>query len=98
MKIKEAHHELYEYMRRKHEKGEQFSKADLIEIYSKFVIPNKMVYDYREFTEEQIYRNALSWLDRAIPVLIRRGYLGLTFRKNGIHNKEKKWQQLYCTE
>ncbi len=84
MKIKKCHFELYEYMKRKHENKERFTKADLIEIYSKYVISNKKIYEYRELEEDIVYRNASSWLDRAIPVLIRRGYLGLTFRKNGL--------------
>ncbi|HDY68158.1 MAG TPA: hypothetical protein ENH85_10235 [Candidatus Scalindua sp.] len=81
MKIKEAHLKLYEYMKYKHDIGKQFTRSDLFEIYSKFVIPNKTMYDYREFTEDEIYRNATSWLNVAIPTLIRRGYLGLTFIK-----------------
>ena len=87
MRIKESHLELYEYMRHRYKKGKQFTKTDLLEIYSKFVISNKKDYDYREFTEDEIYRNASAWLNGAISILIRRGYLGLTFRKNIISKK-----------
>ncbi|HDY68144.1 hypothetical protein LCGC14_1610570 [marine sediment metagenome] len=88
MRIKESHLELYEYMKRKHDNGEQFTRSDLFEIYSKFVVRNKKLPEYRqEMTEEQILRNAISWLSVAITILIKRGYLGLTFRKNIISKK-----------
>ncbi len=83
MKPKKAHIELYDYMKRRYDNKEQFTKADLMEIHSKFVVPNRRSYNERELTEEEIYRNASAWLDGAICSLIRRRYLGLTFRKNG---------------
>ncbi len=80
MKTKKAHLELYKCMQDKHKRKEQFTKSDLLEIYSKFVISNKKVYGYRELTEDAIYNGASTWLNRAISILVRRGYLGLIFR------------------
>lgn len=76
--------ELYMLMKEKHEKGEQFRKEDLMDIYDKHVdkqIPNRRYTNDNILTEEQIYSNASSWLNRAISILIRRGYLGLTFKE-----------------
>ncbi len=78
--IKKGHVELYKRMELKHKDKEQFQKEDLMEIYNSFVVPRKRQYDRRRLTEEQVYNNASAWLDRAIAVLVRRGYLGLIFR------------------
>ncbi len=80
-KIQKAHIELYKYVKDKYEQGDKFHKDDLLEIYNRFVrIRKPSDYNFRVLTEEQLYNNASAWLDRAISVLVRRGYLGLIFR------------------
>lgn len=80
--IKKGHLELYKYMKDRYENGEQFKKDDLMEIYNRFVVPSKRPSDAQRLTEEQLYNNASQWLNRSISVLVRRGYLGLTFKKD----------------
>ena len=86
-KIAKSHLKLYERMRERHENKEQFTRKDLLEIYINFVKPAKDNYSYQERTTEVIRANSLTWLNTAICALIRRGYLGLTFRKNIISQK-----------
>ena len=82
-KIKPAHTELYKRMKLRNDEGAQFTKDDLLEIYSRFVNPEKRKFDYdrSRLTDEQIYGNASAWMNKAIVALIRRGYFRLVFLK-----------------
>jgi len=80
--INKAHLELYKALYFAERKGTQFTKEDLLELHKKYVVPNKVRYDAHLRTQEQKYHNASSWMNKAMSVLIRRGYLGLTFKKD----------------
>lgn len=86
--LKKAHLELYKYMKKRYENNENFNKEDLLRIYNSYVTSTKRLAGSRALTEEQGYNNASTWLNRAISILVRRGYLGLTFRKNNGHKQE----------
>ncbi len=81
--ITKAQLELYQYMQFRSKNCDQFNKDDLMEIYNRFV-EKKNRNDYcpkpKAKTEEELYNNASSWLNRSIATLIREGYLGLIFR------------------
>lgn len=82
--INKAHLELYKMLYSNNKDGTQFTKEDLLEVYGKYVVPDKAHYDNHSQarTKEQIYANASSWLNGSISKLVRRGYLGLTFKKD----------------
>ena len=89
-KLKKAHAELYNCMLEKHMKKEPFTKEDMLHIHMRHTETNKY-FDKDKMTPEQIYANASKWLNGAIATLVRRGYLGLTFRKGMMeYNEETK--------
>lgn len=78
--IRRAHLELYGYLKHCDEKGEQFTKENMYSIYDRFVSKKKRGFN-EQITVEQKYVNASSWLNKSLAILIRRGYLGLTFER-----------------
>ncbi len=79
----QAQLELYKRMKARHVSGEQFEREDMLEIYNNYVFAEKRFDDFqrRRLTEEQVYNNASHWMDTAICSLLKKGYLGLSFRK-----------------
>lgn len=80
--IKQSHFELYKTLKEKHESGARFKKTDLMYIYDNFGrnLSKRIRYESdMKITDEQNCRNAMGWFDKAICILIKRGYLGLNF-------------------
>ncbi len=80
--VNEAQSVLYECMKLRHDTKNSFTRKDLFEIYNNFVVPDKRQFDRNRLSDEQIYNNASSWLNRSIASLVRNGWLGLTFNKD----------------
>jgi hypothetical protein len=81
-KPKISHLMLYSLMKETHDLGLSLDKERVMDIYKKYVLPEKRFRDHHRLTEEQVHNNAFSWMQKAIVSLIKRGYLGLTFNKN----------------
>lgn len=80
--IKQAHFELYKSLKTKYESGARFEKSDLMYIYDNFGrnVSKRIMYESdTKLTDEQNCRNAKGWFDKALCILIKRGYLGLNF-------------------
>jgi len=81
--ISQGHFELYKTMEKKHESGAPFEKSDLLYIYDNFgrnLSKRKMYASDTELTDVQNFANAKSWFEKAIVLLIKKGYLGLNFK------------------
>ncbi len=84
-KLKEGHLVLYSVMKDQHEKKLAFTKEMMLDIYKTHVMFSQGKHSYAKKklpTEEQIYNNASAWMNKAIIMLVRRGYLGLMFNKD----------------
>ncbi len=80
--IKQGHFVLYKTLKEKHENRVRFKKSDLMYIYDNFGrnVSKRIMYESdTKLTDEQNCRNAMCWFDKAICILIKRGYLGLNF-------------------
>lgn len=89
--LSKAHLKLYKFMKGTYERDGQFRKEDMLDIYDRYASKRIRKKDYignAILTDEQIYQNASIWLNRSIAVLVRHGYLGLTFRKECTCDKE----------
>jgi len=75
-------YELYKVLKEKHETGGRMTREELLEIHSMLECTHHRKFSYKELTEDQKFNNASSWLNGAIARLIRRGWLGLTFKKD----------------
>lgn len=76
--------ELYKAMKSRHISGEQFTKEDMLKIYNNYVFAEKRFDDFQKgrLSEDQLYNNASHWMESSICSLLKKGYLGLNFRRD----------------
>ncbi len=88
--LTKPHLNLYRLMHKRHRQNDQFTKADALYLYKKYVM-KRCIDHYGEFkynkhyrdayTQEIVARKAYHWLTRGIAILIKHGYVGLTFNR-----------------
>ena len=79
--IRQAHIVLYNEMCRIHLENKFISKEDILHVYNEYVIKNKKYWPKNPKTDTTTSMNAMQWFDRALVVLVKRGYLGFTYLK-----------------
>ena len=83
-KVTEGQLKLYEMMLDRHNSKSQFTREDIMDVYNKYVCrkERKKYYESdKEPTPEQILHKAELWFERAVVILIKKGYIGLSFKK-----------------